>query len=131
MLSQRAKLSNQPAVFDTAQVRGAPKLALRGIQRVSLKAGERRKVSFTLSPRDLSFLTADGVRQLQDQYRVDVGYSQPEFKAEIRADVAEATANMKSEMAEFEARQSYNCLFSKARLNSSTLACAIGHRARA
>ncbi len=57
---------------------GAPKLALRGFQRVSLKAGERRKVSFTLSPRDLSFVTADGVRQLmQGQYRVDVGSGQP------------------------------------------------------
>lgn len=57
---------------------GAPRLALRGFQRVSLKAGERRQVSFRLSPRDLSFVTRDGIRQLMPgQYRLSVGSGQP------------------------------------------------------
>ena len=57
---------------------GAPRHALRGFQRITLKAGQRRRVSFTLSPRDLSFVTADGERQLMPgQYRIDVGSGQP------------------------------------------------------
>ncbi|RZA30481.1 MAG: glycoside hydrolase family 3 protein, partial [Lysobacteraceae bacterium] len=57
---------------------GAPRLALRGFQRVSLKAGERRQVSFRLSPRDLSFVTRDGIRQLMSgKYTLSVGSGQP------------------------------------------------------
>ena len=68
-----AQLYLTPPAFD-----GAPRLALRGFQRVSLKAGERRQVSFTLSPRDLSFVTRDGIRQLTPgQYRLSVGSGQP------------------------------------------------------
>jgi beta-glucosidase len=62
-----------PPAFD-----GAPRLALRGFQRVSLKAGERRRISFTLSPRDLSFVTRDGIRQLTPgRYKLSVGSGQP------------------------------------------------------
>ena len=68
-----AQLYLTPPAFD-----GAPRLALRGFQRVSLKAGERRQVSFRLSPRDLSFVTRDGIRQLTPgQYRLSVGSGQP------------------------------------------------------
>jgi beta-glucosidase len=68
-----AQLYLTPPAFD-----GAPRLALRGFQRVALKAGERRQVSFRLSPRDLSFVTRDGVRQLTPgQYRLSVGSGQP------------------------------------------------------
>jgi len=57
---------------------GAPRLALRGFQRVALKAGERRRISFRLTPRDLSFVTRDGLRQLMPgQYRLSVGSGQP------------------------------------------------------
>lgn len=57
---------------------GAPRLALRGFQRVSLKAGEQRKISFRLSPRDLSFVSRDGARQLTPgQYGISVGSGQP------------------------------------------------------
>jgi len=56
-----------------------PRLALRGFQRVSLKAGEQRKISFRLSPRDLSFVSRDGARQLTPgQYGISVGSGQPE-----------------------------------------------------
>ena len=68
-----AQLYLTPPTFDSA-----PRLALRGFQRVSLKAGERRQVSFRLSPRDLSFVTRDGVRQLTPgRYRLSVGSGQP------------------------------------------------------
>ncbi|WP_211923169.1 glycoside hydrolase family 3 C-terminal domain-containing protein [Duganella radicis] len=68
-----AQLYLTPPAFE-----GAPRLALRGFQRVSLKPGERRTVSFRLSPRDLSFVTRDGVRQLMPgQYKLSVGSGQP------------------------------------------------------
>ncbi|MVW63188.1 glycoside hydrolase family 3 protein [Massilia sp. NEAU-DD11] len=68
-----AQLYLTPPAFE-----GAPRVALRGFQRVPLKAGERRKISFTLSPRDLSFVTRDGVRQLTPgQYKLTVGSGQP------------------------------------------------------
>ena len=69
-----AELYLTPPQFD-----GAPHVALRGFQRVDLKPGEHRQVVFTLSPRDLSFVTADGVRQIvPGQYTVSVGSGQPE-----------------------------------------------------
>jgi beta-glucosidase len=69
-----AQLYLTPPAFD-----GAPKLALRGFQRVSLKPGEKRRVSFRLSQRDLSFVDRDGNRQLTPgQYKLSVGSGQPE-----------------------------------------------------
>jgi beta-glucosidase len=57
---------------------GAPKIALRGFQRVSLKPGEARQLRFTLSPRDLSAVTMEGQhRVLAGAYRVTVGGGQP------------------------------------------------------
>lgn len=57
---------------------GAPKHALRGFQRINLKAGEHKTVSFELSPRDLSFVAPDGTRQIfAGQYGVSVGSGQP------------------------------------------------------
>ena len=57
---------------------GAPRIALRGFQRVTLKPGEARTIRFDLSPRDLSAVTLDGVRKLlAGQYRVTVGSGQP------------------------------------------------------
>jgi beta-glucosidase len=57
---------------------GAPRIALRGFQRVSLAPDERRTVSFDLSPRDLSAVTADGTREVMPGgYTVSVGSGQP------------------------------------------------------
>jgi len=68
-----AELYLTPPPFD-----GAPRLALRGLQRIALKAGEHRRISFELSPRDLSFVTADGKRQVMaGRYTVTVGSGQP------------------------------------------------------
>jgi beta-glucosidase len=45
---------------------------------MELQPGERRTVSFELSPRDLSFVTRDGVRQVfVGEHRVSVGSGQP------------------------------------------------------
>lgn len=57
---------------------GHPRLALRGFQRVHLKAGERREFSHRLTARDLSFVDRDGVRQVMPgSYRLSVGGGQP------------------------------------------------------
>lgn len=70
-----AELYVTPPAFD-----GAPQLALRGFQRISLKPGEQRQVTFSLSPRDLSFVTRDGVRQLMPgEHKISVGSGQPGF----------------------------------------------------
>jgi beta-glucosidase len=57
---------------------GAPRIALRGYQRVTLKPGETRTLRFDLSPRDLSSVSVDGVRRvLAGAYRVSIGSGQP------------------------------------------------------
>jgi beta-glucosidase len=76
---------------------GAPRLALRGFKRVSLKPGETERLDFDLSPRDLSAVTVDGRRRvLSGKYRVTIGSGQPgtaaagqsaEFTVERAADV--------------------------------------------
>ena len=63
--------------FPTAP--GAPRVALRGFQRVSLKPGEAKAVTFSLSPRDLSSVDAEGMRQVTTgRYKVSVGSGQPD-----------------------------------------------------
>jgi beta-glucosidase len=58
---------------------GAPRIALRGFQRIALKAGEARSITFELSPRDLSAVTLDGDRKvLAGDYRVSIGSGQPD-----------------------------------------------------
>ena len=57
---------------------GTPRVALRGYQRVSLRPGEHRSVTFDLSPRDLSSVSIDGARAVMvGQYRLTVGSGQP------------------------------------------------------
>ena len=63
---------------------GGPRLALRGFQRLHLKAGERRELSYSLDARDLSFVDRDGVRQLMPGgYRLSVGGGQPDTGAPV------------------------------------------------
>jgi len=57
---------------------GAPRLALRGVQRLRLQPAESRQIGFDLSPRDLSFVDRDGQRKvIAGSYRVSVGSGQP------------------------------------------------------
>lgn len=68
-----AQLYLKPPAFE-----GAPRHALRGFQRLHIKAGERREVAFTLSPRELSFVSRDGQRQIMSGlHSVSVGPGQP------------------------------------------------------
>ena len=64
--------------LDFPDAPGTPQIALRGFRRVSLAPGERRTVTFDLSPRDLSSVSPDGVhRVLAGNYRISVGSGQP------------------------------------------------------
>jgi beta-glucosidase len=57
---------------------GAPRVALRGLQRLTLKPGETRRIVFDLTLRDLSAVTPQGERRvLKGAYRVTVGSGQP------------------------------------------------------
>lgn len=57
---------------------GAPRIALRGLQRLHLVPGEARAVTFALRPRDLSAVTADGVREVMaGRFTVSIGGGQP------------------------------------------------------
>ncbi|NIJ32227.1 glycoside hydrolase family 3 C-terminal domain-containing protein [Sphingomonas oligoaromativorans] len=65
---------------------GAPRVALRGFQRVALEPGERRTIHFDLSPRDLSAVTSDGVREVMaGNYRVSVGSGQPDTGVPVQS----------------------------------------------
>jgi beta-glucosidase len=76
-----AQLYLEPPRFD-----GAPRRALRGFQRVALRPGESRALDFALDPRDLSFVTRDGVRQvLAGDYRVTLGSGQPDSGVPFQA----------------------------------------------
>jgi beta-glucosidase len=76
--SKRAGDEVAELYLDPPDFEGAPRLALRGFQRVTLRPGESRNVSFDLTPRDLSFVTRDGQRQVfPGAYRVIVGSGQP------------------------------------------------------
>ena len=58
---------------------GTPRIALRGYHRITLAPGDSKPVTFTLSPRDLSSVTPEGVRQVvAGRYRVSVGGGQPD-----------------------------------------------------
>jgi beta-glucosidase len=57
---------------------GAPQLALRGFQRVSLSPGQKRRLHFDLTPRDLSWVNPEGSRVLSaGPLHIFVGGGQP------------------------------------------------------
>ena len=59
-------------------VAGAPRLALRGFERVHLEPGASTKVHFDLKPRDLSMVTDIGQQiEAEGAYTVSVGGGQP------------------------------------------------------
>ena len=68
-------------VTDVAASSPVPVRALKGVRRVHLKPGERRRVAFTLTPRDLTLVDERGRRLLEPgEFRVSVGGKQPGFK---------------------------------------------------
>jgi beta-glucosidase len=61
---------------------GAPIRALKGFERVHLKTGETRRLSFTLDPRALSIVDPQGVRKVvPGQVQVWIGGGQPVARA--------------------------------------------------
>ncbi len=68
------------------QAPGMPVRALRGFRRITLNAGESRTLHFDLSPRDLSSVTAAGMRIVAPgAYRLTVGGGQPGTGAPVVA----------------------------------------------
>ena len=69
---------------------GGPIPSVSGVERVHLKPGERRVVSFTLEPRQLSVITDDGRMVVEPgDFKVSVGGKQPGFTGS--ADAATTT----------------------------------------
>jgi beta-glucosidase len=61
---------------------GAPNRALRGFQRVHLAPGEKKHVSFTLQPRELSSVSEAGDHVIRTgNYQISIGGGQPGFGA--------------------------------------------------
>jgi beta-glucosidase len=57
-----------------------PIRALAGIQRIALRPGERQRVTFTLTPRQLSVIDASGTRVVEPgDFEISVGGKQPGF----------------------------------------------------
>ena len=56
-----------------------PHHSLRGFQRITLAPGESRRVTFHLTPRDLSLIDDAGRRVLEPgRFRASIGGSQPD-----------------------------------------------------
>src|SRR6185503_17726971 len=63
-------------------VKGAPRIALRGFQRIHLEAGASQHVHFELTPRDLGMVTEDGNPIIaQGNYTISIGGGQPDTGA--------------------------------------------------
>ena len=63
-------------------VKGAPRIALRGFERVHLDPGASQKVHFELKPRDLGMVTEDGNPIIaQGSYTISIGGGQPDTGA--------------------------------------------------
>jgi beta-glucosidase len=78
-------------VTDVESSAPVPLRALKGIQRVYLKPGEKRRISFMLSPRDLTLIDNNGKRVLEPgEFRVSVGGKQPGFKGDADASTTDA-----------------------------------------
>jgi beta-glucosidase len=61
------------------KIDGAPQLMLQGVQRLHLRVGESRSVTFELSARQLSTVDEDGRRAVRPgTYRVYIGGAQPD-----------------------------------------------------
>jgi beta-glucosidase len=66
--------------------RSAPLRSLEGFERVSLQPGERRKVEFTLAPREFSHVDAAGRRVIDPgEFEISLGGKQPGFKGPLDA----------------------------------------------
>ncbi|MEN2402253.1 glycoside hydrolase family 3 C-terminal domain-containing protein [Flavobacterium sp. MC2016-06] len=66
----------------------APLKSLKGFERINLKSGESKTISFTLSPEDLSYVTAEGsLKEYLGKVKLAVGGSQPDEKNQIKSNI--------------------------------------------
>ena len=73
-------------VTDVAASVRVPIRALAGVERVHLKPGERRVVSFTIEPRQLAVITDDGRTVVEPgDFKVTIGGKQPGFRGSADA----------------------------------------------
>lgn len=73
----------------------APLKALKGFQRIFLKAGESKTISFTLTPEQLSLVSEDGKQyQPLGQTTVSIGGGQPGVKNKTTSNVIAKTLNV-------------------------------------
>jgi beta-glucosidase len=73
-------------VSDVEASAPVPVRSLRGVQRLHLRPGETRRVAFTLTPRDLSFVDASGEQVLEPgEFRISIGGKQPGFSGHADA----------------------------------------------
>jgi beta-glucosidase len=65
-------------------IKGAPRIALRGFQRVHLDPGKSRRVYFELKNRDLGMVTDDGMPIIgEGDYTISIGGGQPDTGAPV------------------------------------------------
>lgn len=70
----------QVYLTDVAASVPVPLRTLRGIRRLHLRAGERQRLTFTLTPRDLSLIDNAGKRVIEPgEFKISVGGNQPGF----------------------------------------------------
>jgi beta-glucosidase len=61
---------------------------LKGFERLNLKSGESKTITFALSPEDLSYVTAEGsLKQYEGKIKLAIGGSQPDEKNEIKSNI--------------------------------------------
>ncbi len=76
--------------------RKAPLKALKGFQRISLKAGESKTISFTLTPEQLSLVGEDGkMLDAKGKVMLSVGGGQPGVKNKTTSNVISGTVTIK------------------------------------
>jgi len=62
--------------------------ALKGFERISLKPGESKIVSFLLSPKDLSYINSNGeITSFQGKIEINIGGSQPDETAKTSGNI--------------------------------------------
>ena len=85
MVSNTGKVAGDEVVqlyLKFPPVAGAPRLALRGFQRIHLAPGASQKVHFELTSRDLSMVTEDGHPIVANgDYTISIGSGQPDTGA--------------------------------------------------
>jgi beta-glucosidase len=66
----------------------APLKMLKGFKRISLKAGESKKISFTITPEQLSLVNEEGISyQTAGKLSISVGGGQPGVKNKTTSNV--------------------------------------------